>query len=185
MKSSFTYRRGLTLVEMAIVILVIGLLMAISLSMVRNFLFLGDVENAAKKFSKRLVFVRNAAIKSNQIIYFEIDLDKESYRAYRLDQDNPEGQEQVLLTKTTLPESHSIHTVSSPTGNRMSEGKVVIPFLPSGLADGMAIYFGPKNETIEATVIYHRYSGKATIHTKEADFNLEDSTWEELDLSEQ
>ena len=129
-------------------------------------------------------FVRNTAMKSNSITYFEIDLDKEKYRAYRLDRDKPGAPEKDFLNSVQLPESHSILAIASATGSRSEEGIIRLRFLPSGIGEEVAIYMGPKGETPKATIIYSRYGGKAKVHAGEVEHRLEDPTWEELDILE-
>ena len=159
--------------------------MGLSLSLVRHFALLSTTKSEAKKLANSLVFVRNTAMKSNTIIHFEFDLDKEIYRAYRLDRSSQELKEKIFLKPVELPASHSLIAIASAMGNRSTEGKIKLRFLPSGLAEELVIYMGPDAEnSIEATIIYSRYQGKALVHQGEVEHRLEDPTWEELDLLE-
>ena len=183
LKGFSSLRRGLSLIETAVVILVVAILMGLSLSLVRHFALLSTTKSEAKKLADSLVFIRNAAIKSNTIIYFEFDLDEESYRAYRVEGSEEDLKEKILLKPVELSSSHSLIAISSATGSRNTEGKIKLSFLPSGLAEEVAIYMGPREERdTQATIIYNRYQGKASVHKGEKEHRLEDPTWEELDL---
>ncbi len=174
--------RGLSLIEMAVVLLVISILMGVSLSLVSNLALFSTSKGEANKIADSLVFARNASMKSNTILHFEFDLDKERYRAYTLDRTSEELKEDVLLEQVKLPASHSLLAIRSAVGNEIKEGKVTLRFLPSGLAEEIVIYMGPKKGNIEATIIYSRYKGKATVHKNRIEHQLEDDSWEETKL---
>ena len=163
--------------------MIISILMGLSLSLVRHFALLSTTKSEAKKLADSLVFARNTAMKSNTIIHFEFDLDKNSYRAYRLDRSSQELQEKTFLKPVQLSASHSLIALASAMGNRITEGKIKLRFLPSGLAEELVIYMGSDKEAkIEATIIYSRYQGKTWVHKGEVEHRLEDPNWEELDL---
>lgn len=171
--------------ESAVVILILAILMGLSLSLVRHFAFLSTTKSEAKKLADSLVFVRNSAMKSNTLIYFEFDLDKELYRAYHLVASSQELKEKIFLKPVHLSASHSLIAIGSALGNRSSEGIIKLRFLPSGLGDELVIYMGPSDRrSVEATIIYSRYQGKARVYKGEKEHRLEDPAWEELDILE-
>ncbi len=181
------------MVEMALVILVIGLLMGISLSLVQSLALLRTSKGEAKKLAASLMQAKNAAVKSKQAVYFEINLDEESYRAYRISQrlaasqekeEEKKTQEKAFIKRTQLSEAHSILYVQPAVGDEITNGLLKLRFLPSGLGEEIAIYLGPDSGSVEATVIYEKYTGKAFVYTGEKEHRLEQEGWEELDLTE-
>ena len=179
-------QQGLSLVEIAIVILIIGTLMLLSLSLVRNASLFQTAKGEAKKLAEKLVFARNTAMLSNEVVFFEFDLDKESYTAYRLISGGQgSNTKKAFLQTTKLSNSNSLLAIASAMGSKRSEGIVKLYFFPSGLGEEVAIYLGPKDdEEIKATILYSRYGGKAKVYTEEIELNLEDPDWEELDVIE-
>lgn len=176
-------QRGLSLIEMAVVIMVIAMLMSMSLSILSNFKSLMTTsEGAAKKLASALQLARKTAVKSGQTVYFEFDLDEESYRAYRLNRNATETSAKVFLGPVKLSNSYSLQAVASVMGNRNTKDKIKVSFSPNGIGEEIAIYLGEDGGEVEATVIYSRYSGKATVYTEEIEHDLSDPSWEELDI---
>ena len=182
------FRKGFTLVELAVVIIVIGILMSIAFSILSSSALFKSSKSEAKKLAAALMLARNAAVKSNTVIYFELNLDEEKYRAYRLQRSeddengNSKMEEKDLIESVDLAASHSILGISTAFGGHIEEGLVKLRFLPSGLGEEAAIYLGPQSQTAEATVIYKRYEGKATVHPKEVKHELEKPDWQESEL---
>ncbi len=168
----------MTLVEIAIVILVIAILMGVVGSMISSIAFLKTSKDEATLLKDSLIFSKRAAIKSNQVVYFEINLDEDYYRAYRMDRSEGEVKEVDMLTKHSPGGFNSLVAVSPPAGARITSGKLTIPFTPEGLAADMAIYIGPKPE-IRATVLYSRYGNEVKVVNGEAEHNLEMPGWKE------
>lgn len=175
-------RRGLTLVEMSIVIVVTMITLMVLGSIASNFAFLKSSKDEAEILRDSLVFCRSSAIKSNQTAYVEFDLDEESYRAFRYVRTEGELEEKEFLKKRTLSGFNSIVAVSVATGSRITSGKVRVPFSPEGVAEEMAVYLGEEGD-IKATVIYSRYGQEAVFHKGEVEHNLENPGWKE-DLEE-
>ena len=175
-------RRGLTLVEMGIVIMVMLVTIMILGSIASNFAFLKTSAGEAEVLRDSLVFCRSAAIKSNQTSYVEFDLDEETYRAFRYVRTKEELEEKVFLKKKQLSGFNSLVAIAVATGARITTGKVTVPFSPEGVAEELAIYIGEEGN-IKATVLYSRYGNEAQIHSGEVEHNLENPGWKE-DLEE-
>ncbi len=165
--------------ELAIAILIIAILITVSLSFFRGFYVFAKGGNGTRQLAAALHLARNIAIKSNEVVYFTIDLDKESYHAYRLDRSGEQAKAQAVVKKNNLPSHLSLVRITSAAGGSLEKGKVVLHLLPSGVGEDMAIYLGDNSEEIEATVVFNRYTGKATIHEGEMLHNLESPQWEE------
>ena len=175
-------RQGLTLVEMSIVIVVVMITLMMLGSIASNFAVLKSSKDEAEILRDSLVFCRRAAIKSNQTSYLELDLDEETYRAFRYMRNEGELKEKVFLKKRTLSGFNSLVSIAVATGSRIKSGKVTIPFSPQGAAEELAIYLGEEGN-IKATVIYSRYGQEAIFEKGEIEHNLENPGWKE-DLEE-
>ncbi len=171
-------RRGLTLVEMSIVIVVIMITLLMLGSIASNFTFLKTSTDEAEILRDSLVFCRSSAIKSNQTSYLEIDLDQESYRAYRFMRTDGKLVEKDFLSKRTLSGFNSLASVAVATGKRITSGKITVPFSPEGVAEELAIYIGDEGN-IKATVIFSRYGQEALVKKGEFEHNLENTGWKE------
>jgi len=171
-------RTGLTLIELSIVILVMGIIMAVLGNMLSNIAFLKTSDDEAVILKDSLIFCRRSAIKSNQIVYFELNISESWYRAYRFNRQEEELKEEEVLKKHELSGFNSLVGVNPGMGSRITSGKVTIHFTPDGMAEEMAIYIGNPPE-IKRTVFFSRYAGIAEIKENEAENKLINDQWKE------
>jgi len=175
-----TLRQGLTLVEMAIVILVLGILIGVMMSAMGSMSVLKTTEEESAILKDVLISCRDGAIFSNQTVYLEFDLDKRTYEAYRFarkeGEDEPERD--VYINKRELSASNSIIAIIMGAGTRITSGQVTLAFAPEGMAEELVVYMGPGPE-IRNTVIYSKYGGTARVEVGEKEHQLEDPDWSE------
>ena len=171
------YRSGLTLIETAVVILVIGILISILATIANNFAALRTVENETDSLKSTLVFYRTAAIKSNQVVYLNFDLDEKSYHAYRYLRTEDELEKKIILSKRFLSTSNSILGISFAGGKKVEKGTVEVPFSPDGVAEELAVYFG-RDVEIKSTLIYSRYGNDVRVYEGAFENSLEDENWQ-------
>ena len=169
-------RRGLTLIEMAIVIIVIGILIGMIGSMISSIAFLQTTKDEAELLKEALVFCRRAAIKSNSTVYVELNIDENKYMAFRYKRTEGTLEKDVFLKDHALSDSNGIVAVALASGTKLESGTVEIPFSPDGIAEEIAVYMGPK-PTINNTVLYSRYGTSARVVKGEEEQNLTDDNW--------
>lgn len=171
-------RAGFSLAEILVVITVIGILIAVISSIIGNIAFLQTANDETQLLRDALLFSRSAAIKSNQTVYFEFDLDKNSYQSYRIKRSEGKIERDYLLKKKELAASNSIVAIALASGTRITSGKIGIPFSPEGIAEEMAIYIGTESE-IKFTLLYSRYGHNVRIAKGEEEHKLTDDNWYE------
>jgi Tfp pilus assembly protein FimT len=166
-------RAGLTLVEQVIVLLVLGILLVIFLPLLSEFTFLQSSEDQAGNLARHLSAARNTAIKANRLVYFEFDLDEDTYSAYTYDRESSELKKEPLIDET----SARIVAVAAANGKKITEGKITLKMQPSGVAEEMAIYLGAGEGEIYATMLFSRYTGEARVETDEVLVDLKKPEW--------
>lgn len=166
-------RRGLTLFEQVIVLLVMGILLSVFASLIASTDLFQSETDQAETLSGQFWFCRSKAIKSNITVRFVFDLNEDSYRAYYIDRDQEEPTEVELVEPTDLP----MRGIQVQGGARVTEGPVLISFLPDGVADQVAVFLGEDDEEIQATVVLSRYLNEAHIFEGEHEMDLSQS-WE-------
>ncbi len=172
-------RAGFSLFELVIVIAIIGLMTAIFAGIISSSGLLKGSEDEGTSLKAALDFARTTAITSNQIVYFEFDLDKESYTAYRKERGQDGSiKNRTFIKKRTLSSSNSLVAIAVGGGARVTEGKLTIHFMPEGTAEELAVYLGPTSE-IRATVLFSRYGVNSEVKKGEVERNLRDETWKE------
>lgn len=158
--NKFRLRRGLTLVEIAVVVMIIGSLLAFSITSISGFLRPG-VADVSEKLKAALIYSQKAAIIHNQAVVFHIDIDNNRYYANRIIR-NESGISEKKILDVSLKTSGRIIDVVDIRGVKFDSGLVKIPFTYTGVSEDYSIHLG--NEyTIKKTVLNYRYNGKVVI----------------------
>lgn len=169
-------RKGVTLVEIAVVLMVIALLFTIVASMLSNIALLQSADDEAVLIKKVLLFSRKSAVRSNRKVHVEFNLDDEKYRAYRMDRSQDKPKEDVIVKSRSLSSSNGIMAIASADGKRITEGTITLNISPLGTGEETAIYLGNGTE-IKATVIFHKFDEGVDVFYREEVMNLEVPEW--------
>jgi len=170
-------RRGLTILELSIVVLLVSLVLFTLVSITSRFSRFKSTEDEGTILRDSLVFARSTAITSNEPIFFEFNLDEETYRGYRkVSQDN-EIVEKDVIKQRNLAAGNSLIGIQIGSANRETRGKVMMRLFPEGTSDELAVFMGPEPE-IKTTVLFSRY-GKGEVTQGEQTSALEDPSFRE------
>ena len=193
--------QGFSLIEVAVVILALGLILGLSLSLINSMDLFRSSKSLANTLADSLVTARNAAMQSGKNVYFVFNLDENYYRAYRLElienefeedeeQDKErktpeellegdggalgdlETEEKPLIQKVQLPEKQSLQRIISMSGYDQKEGEIKVRFLPNGAGEGLAVYLGPYGEEARTTITYNPYLGRSKVSKGEVEYIL-------------
>lgn len=170
------FRGGFTLVEMAIVLMVMGVVLAVLTSLISSIPNLRSTETEAETLAGNFQRARNTALFTNSTFYLEFDLDKNSYRGYLMQRINGKVEENEKFDHS-LAASNGLVGISVGLSGRVETGKVTVSFLPDGTAEQVAVFLG-EPPLPSKTVILNRYGGNTEIHTGEQPLKL-DKDWSE------
>ncbi len=170
-------RRGLTILELSIVVLLVSMVLFTLVSITSRFSRFKSTEDEGTILRDSLVFARSTAITSNEPIFFEFNLDEETYRAYRKESKDGEIAEKDVIKQRNLSAGNSLIGMQVGSSNRETRGKIVIRLFPEGSSDELAVFMGSDPE-IKATVLFSRY-GKGEVAEGEKTSALEDPSFRE------
>nr|WP_265393799.1 prepilin-type N-terminal cleavage/methylation domain-containing protein [Leptospira kanakyensis] len=165
MKTKRKLRDGLTLIEIAVVISILGLIMVIVGGTLRN-LIIPSTEDIAVKLQESFKFGYNKAQLTNQAVLFQYEFEKREYQFFLLKREEGGLEEEPILKKVTLPFYSKIVSVRDLGGKPKTEGKIRIVFTPQGTTTDLLLYIGSDSE-IKRTIQIYRYGGKIKIHKTE------------------
>lgn len=172
-------RRGLSLVEIVVVMMVMAIILLIFIPLTSGIFTRFSERDQASQLGAHLIFCRNAAIKSNRTVYFRIDLGEKKYRAWTLEREGATVKERGLVNETAI----NVAALSAAYGERLRDGAVVVNFLPSGVGEELAVYFG-EGDNITQTLLFSRYTGEMKVVQGEAPLMADAPDWKE-DLEDQ
>jgi general secretion pathway protein H len=170
-------RRGLTILELSIVVLLVSMVLFTLVSITSRFSRFKSTEDEGTILRDSLVFARSTAITSNEPIFFEFNLDEETYRAYRKESKDGEIIEKDVIKQRNLSAGNSLIGMQVGSSNRETRGKIVVRLFPEGSSDELAVFMGSEPE-IKATVLFSRY-GKGEVAEGEKTSALEDPSFRE------
>ncbi|WP_409035690.1 type II secretion system protein [Leptospira kanakyensis] len=165
LKTKRKLRDGLTLIEIAVVISILGLIMVIVGGTLRN-LIIPSTEDIAVKLQESFKFGYNKAQLTNQAVLFQYEFEKREYQFFLLKREEGGLEEEPILKKVTLPFYSKIVSVRDLGGKPKTEGKIRIVFTPQGTTTDLLLYIGSDSE-IKRTIQIYRYGGKIKIHKTE------------------
>ncbi|MBJ6750789.1 prepilin-type N-terminal cleavage/methylation domain-containing protein [Geomonas anaerohicana] len=160
-KSRDRREAGFTLLELMVVIFIIALAAGIVLPR------LPEPEGTRLKSSARnlasgLRFLNDQAIITKKVYRLHLHLGENTTRITEL---SPSGQElqpgDQFMGRRLIEDGIDIEDVSVPALGMVTEGEVIIPFGPGGVADGVTIHLKGGNQ--HYTVIANPSGGKVTV----------------------
>ncbi len=157
------HKKGLTIVEMAIVLLLFSIVFSIIFSLIQNFSIFKTTQEESEILKDIYLFAKRSAIKSGQIIYMDIDLNENKYKIYR--KKRSEVVENETLIERNLSMNNQIVYLKTHSNKIIDNGIITVLFYPQGFNDEIYFFLGSKNN-IKKTVIYPRYGQFAIIKNK-------------------
>ncbi|MCB1160647.1 MAG: prepilin-type N-terminal cleavage/methylation domain-containing protein, partial [Leptospiraceae bacterium] len=160
------HRRGLTLVEIIVVVSILGLLISMTVSSLMN-LIIPSVSNTSEKLKAALFFCYQTAILSNQTVVLTIDFENNKYKAIRI-QRTEKGLEKKVILESGMPINTKFMSITDIRGIKHETGFFSIPFTHTGIAEDYNIHLG-NGSNVSKTVQLFRYNGRIEIKNGEED----------------
>mgnify|MGYP000873611133 CR=1 FL=1 len=161
------FRKGMTLIEIIVVVSILGLMMALMVSSISG-LVRPSSKDTADKFKAGLYYAYQTAVISNQTVLFDIDMEKNKYTASKLIRSD-EGLKEKKVLEVNLPSNNRVVNITDLRGVKYETGHLVIPFTHDGVSGDYNIHIGEDANTISKSILLYRYNGKIVI--KNGDVN--------------
>ncbi|MBP7281371.1 MAG: type II secretion system protein [Leptospiraceae bacterium] len=158
-------RKGMTLIEIVVVVSILGLLMALMATSISG-LIRPSAKDTTDKMKAGLFYSYQTAIIGNQTVLFEIDMEKNKYTASKIIRAD-EGLQHKKVLEVSLPSNNRVVDVTDLRGVKYETGVLVIPFTHDGVAGDYNIHIGEDANSINKTVLLYRYNGKIVVKNGE------------------
>lgn len=160
MKKSNQIRKGLTLVELVVVVMILSILFTfVSVALVN--LIRPSASTIVDKFKETLMYCYKTAMIHNEAVLLKINLDENKYAAFRVTR-NEEGIQERKILESGFPSYSKIREIVDIRGVRYETGVVIVPFTYTGVAEDYTFHFGDESTT-ERSVLLYRYNGKVVV----------------------
>jgi prepilin-type N-terminal cleavage/methylation domain-containing protein len=158
-------KSGLTLVEMTVVVAIVSILLVIVGGSLVSFIRPSSSSIADKIKAGLIQSFRTAQI-SNCTVIFEVDMENNSYRAFKVLRDDT-GVKEKKIIQGKLPSNNRIVDITDIRGIKFENIKLRIPFTHNGVSEDYNIHIGSDSTSINKTILLHRYNGRVFIKNGE------------------
>jgi prepilin-type N-terminal cleavage/methylation domain-containing protein len=172
-------QRGFTFLELAVVVTIMGIMMAITLPRFTSSFSRATLGAAARRLAGTMAYIRNAAAKEGRSYFLNIDLDNEEHWVSVIneeadlrdvDYDDVDAEEEIFaevtdpfIARTRLQKKVVFDRVLLEDETEFFDGVVRIEFHPDGTADGVVIYMTDPKERLYSLHLEH-YNGQARVY---------------------
>jgi prepilin-type N-terminal cleavage/methylation domain-containing protein len=150
--------RGFTLVELAVVLMILAVVLGLVLPEVSSFLFRSDLKASSRRLAGAVSYTRSQAMLEGRLWELTLDLDTASFWATALDK---EGSSSDLDTvkKRTLAGDVRFMDVKKLPDEMIRAGRVVLHFHPKGLVEPAVIHLAGPGKQIQ-TLFVKAFNGR-------------------------
>ncbi len=174
-------KNGFTFVELTVVVVIIGIMMAITAPRFSASLSKATLGGAARGLAGTIAYIRNAAARDGRSYFLNLDLDTKQYWVTiindeadlsQVEYQQTESLDEELyfkevtddfLSKKKLEKKIAFEHIGLPDGTDVYDGRVRIEFHPDGTTDEVAIYLTDSRERVYTVYLEH-YNGQARVY---------------------
>jgi prepilin-type N-terminal cleavage/methylation domain-containing protein len=153
---------GFTLLELALVLLIIGIMVVVAYPKFRN-LGGGDVKMEARTLIGRIQALYGEATFTRRTYRLVYDLDAQRYWGeMKTGDDQYQPVDRTFMAPVALPDGVKLKDVITERAGKLGEGKAYTYFLPLGRADYTTIHLAAKDGP-ELTLFVTPLTGRVTV----------------------
>jgi general secretion pathway protein H len=166
-------RKGFTLLELALVIFLIGLVLSISMPRLGNFLFHSDLKSVARSLKSVVYVMRSKSISTNTYTILHFDIDKDNSRYWgtavsKTKQPNDAPEETPVVSPVPLPSGIRFVDASNINSVKKTFGVLSSAFNPKGMFEETVLHMADRDENV-MTVIINAFTGSFMIYDEYVD----------------
>lgn len=138
-----------TLLELLIVLAILSILFFIVAPRFISVSNPAKTKNFLLRLQNSLTYLSDKAILEKTVYFFNFDMDERRYFFTVSEEGNPEGiVRDRYLASASIPQRLSVRSVRMIPGDEVREGKVMLPFTPTGMLLSFEIYFESAQEEL-------------------------------------
>ena len=165
----FLDKRGYTLIELIVVLVLVGMMLTLAAPRLRNALLTDDLKGAARKMIGIINNLRNEAIREQRDYALHFDLDA---NRFWVSYGSMTDEERAVASEegASLPQDIRIHDVWIKGEGKMVEGATRIRFSRRGYTQKSAIHLSSEDGR-ELTLVLSPFLGKVKVINKYVEFD--------------
>lgn len=159
--------RGFTLIELAVVVFLIGLILFLSAPTVRNSLLRDDLQSAVNSIAATATNLRNDAVRDGVTYILNINIDDSLFWTYSADM-TPGKKADMKRASFKFPEGVKIVGAAFATGEKKTDGNMAIVFYQNGIVQPAIIYLAYADRQV--TLIFEPFLNKTRIYDRYVEY---------------
>lgn len=159
--------KGYTLIELAVVVFIIGIMLTFAAPRVRDMLWEDNLKKAARQFTAAAKELRHEAVREQVDYILHFDLNKGEFWRYSADM-TPEKRDEMKKSAWHLEGGVKITDMYHIGGNKQSDGEIRVRFFKKGYCQPTVIHLSSGDNS--STVVINPFLEDVTVHNSYIDF---------------
>jgi general secretion pathway protein H len=163
-------KNGYTLIELAVVVFLLGLMVYISVPRIRDTLIKDEVKSTVRRLIGVVRELRAAAVREQVDYVLHLDLYKNAFWTYSVDM-TPEKRDERKINAFNFPEGVKIADVSQLGLEKKADGEVDIKFFKQGYGQPTIIHLARADQYF--TIVLSPFLNNINVYDKYVDVTPE------------
>lgn len=156
---------GFTLIELCVVLVLVGVVLALVIPRYGGFLTRGSMRSEARRLAALVRYLRHEASRSGKVHYLSFDVGRDEYS---VSVDEGKGRAAEDLTQLAKPhvlaEGIRFRDVTVYGRGQKSEGRQLVAFTPRGESDEAIVHFSDYGKDRFCSLHIKPYNGRSDIY---------------------